>query len=1020
MMATHWLKYAGVTWLTFTLALSGCAEESTETILTGEDTEMNREGGAETPLNTGYESNTLEGGSEASACAANQIIVLNEVVSQASNSGADWVELYNCTPNTVSLAGWELRKDDDQNAYSFPDMISVPPNGYFVIEGESSIADNHFDFGLEDDDEVRLLAPDSALVDSLDWDAGDAPEGLSYGRYPDGGSEIGTLSQATYAATNAPLATTTPGTESTEGSETTESIEGDESTEGSEEVENACGDGAVLVLNEVAADVTNDEADWIELYNCTAQVVSLDGWSLLNNDDNNSFAFPSGFSIEPNSFFVLEGQGSAAEIFFDFDMEGNDTARLFNSNGQLADALNWEEGDAPEGQSFGRYPDGGPEVGTLAETTYGSANTPFSGAASEGGDDEENEEGDDDIVIGVSIRISEVMYNPDAVNDDVGEWFEIYNAGTEMVDLRELAFSDDSENFESLESESALPLVPGQYAVLARSKDISLNGALVAVGEFSFQLGNSGDALIVQRDGIELDRFNYGEFASAKGASLQQSSDSLENGGVDAMFGDWCLATQPYGDGDLGTPGAANEVCETSAETSGGEEEGGEGIDYGAPTSLFISEFMVNPAEADDNKGEWIELTNGGFKTVNLNGLMIADNAKEAVIEGDILIEGSQSIVLGRSDDPTLNGGIDNVAYVISGINLNNGDDAVILKDIDGTELDRIDYNEDEGWFLSAGVAMQLDPEQASGPGEHNDPSLWCPAPIDYGLGDFGSPGAFNPPCDGGNSEGGSEETNSEEEGGTSSGGGTTADGKVYLNEVMAKPVSGPDWVELFNSGTETIDLSNWKLADNNGNVSVFPSGTVIDGTDYLYVEQGSGSTSENPKFDFGLGKDGAIQLRGPLDELKDVLDWNDGDSPEGFTYGRYPDGAVATGTLASPSPSAANGEFAAGVTPVEGHVCDDQCGELGIGDLPCYCDGYCFLYGDCCNATATQLSDGCQGSTCGECQPPAPCCTAGTCGSTPCANCVCETYPSCCSGVWDASCSALANSECSAACACN
>ena len=34
----------------------------------------------------------------------------------------------------------------------------------------------------------------------------------------------------------------------------------------------------------------------------------------------------------------------------------------------------------------------------------------------------------------------------------------------------------------------------------------------------------------------------------------------------------------------------------------------------------------------------------------------------------------------------------------------------------------------------------------------------------------------------------------------------------IKLNEIMA--TGEPDWIELYNSGTETVDLSGFKLAD--------------------------------------------------------------------------------------------------------------------------------------------------------------------------------------------------------------
>ncbi len=38
------------------------------------------------------------------------------------------------------------------------------------------------------------------------------------------------------------------------------------------------------------------------------------------------------------------------------------------------------------------------------------------------------------------------------------------------------------------------------------------------------------------------------------------------------------------------------------------------------------------------------------------------------------------------------------------------------------------------------------------------------------------------------------------------------ADASVVINEIMPHPASGNDWVELYNPGTTTVDLTNWAL----------------------------------------------------------------------------------------------------------------------------------------------------------------------------------------------------------------
>ena len=46
------------------------------------------------------------------------------------------------------------------------------------------------------------------------------------------------------------------------------------------------------------------------------------------------------------------------------------------------------------------------------------------------------------------------------------------------------------------------------------------------------------------------------------------------------------------------------------------------------------------------------------------------------------------------------------------------------------------------------------------------------------------------------------------------------------------------DWIELYNSGTETIDLTGYYLTDDLDDLTQwsFPQGTTIDGGDYLLI----------------------------------------------------------------------------------------------------------------------------------------------------------------------------------------
>jgi Lamin Tail Domain len=96
----------------------------------------------------------------------------------------------------------------------------------------------------------------------------------------------------------------------------------------------------------------------------------------------------------------------------------------------------------------------------------------------------------------------------------------------------------------------------------------------------------------------------------------------------------------------------------------------------------------------------------------------------------------------------------------------------------------------------------------------------------------------------------------------------------VVVNEVADKgsfgvcggtsSTAGADWVELFNAGTGAVDLSGWKLHDNNGVSSAktltFPAGTTIFAGAFLLLCQSSNSSVAS-SFLFGVGGTDTVTL---------------------------------------------------------------------------------------------------------------------------------------------------------------
>ncbi|WP_111706998.1 lamin tail domain-containing protein [Lutibacter citreus] len=154
-----------------------------------------------------------------------------------------------------------------------------------------------------------------------------------------------------------------------------------------------------------------------------------------------------------------------------------------------------------------------------------------------------------------SIIITEIMQNPDQVNDSDGEYFEVYNTTASDIDMQGWVISDAGSNSYTIGSSVIVP--SNGYAVFARNSDSGLNGGFTANYEYSgITLGNADDEIILTNGIIEIDRVHYS-------SSLQGISTELHLFYYDGVSNDsesnWGSATSSYGLGDLGTPGAVND-----------------------------------------------------------------------------------------------------------------------------------------------------------------------------------------------------------------------------------------------------------------------------------------------------------------------------------------------------------------------------------------------------------------------------------------------------------------------------
>jgi hypothetical protein len=333
--------------------------------------------------------------------------------------------------------------------------------------------------------------------------------------------------------------------------------------------------------------------------------------------------------------------------------------------------------------------------------------------------------------------VAEVMADPTAVPDAAGEWFEV--AVTRAVDLNGLRWGRDAASTSLAVPEGdCLRVEAGRRLLVARERDPALNGGLPSVDlDTTLSLTNAGGGLALVVGGATLDAVTWTTTASGVAANLDARGEDPTSNDGDFY---WCPATQPYGLGDLGTPGAANTDCDLATLVC---------TDNGTPRpkvvpavgDLVITELMANPLQVSDSEGEWFEVRVN--RAVDLNGLQAGRDAlvDELVPEGAcVRVAAGARVIFGKNADSAQNGGLPALTGLFS-LSLVNAGGALWIG-VQGTQLDAISYA-----ASTEATAWSLDPDMETA--ALNDvPGNWCLATAAYNpTGDLGTPAAVNPQC---------------------------------------------------------------------------------------------------------------------------------------------------------------------------------------------------------------------------------------------------------------------------------
>lgn len=701
------------------------------------------------------------------------VIVITEVMTNPSvvlDSRGEWFEVHNPGADAVDLAGWTIT-DEQSDTHVVGKGLVVPAGGYAVLArvgdpGRNGGIPASYAYGedlvlLNNPDRLVLLAPDGTEVDRVDWGTAGFP-------WPRGRS-MGLVDPADDNAVGANWCLSTTAMPGGDLGSPLGPTRCDESPHD-------------LVISEILQNpraVADSVGEWFEVLNRGTTTVDLRGFT-IKDDDHDSFTVDASLPVGAGERVVL-GRSVTAPVDFAY----GDAMALHNSSDELVvldrDGIQVDRVAWDDGRTF-PDPNGASMVLADTESDNGPGGAWCEAAVSWSGADRgtPGEPGGCDQGVAAGLVITEVFVDPVAVGDRSGEWFEVLNATDTTVDLTGWTIRDDDDDRHTI---TGLSIAPGERAVLAESG--TDNGGVepdYVYGSDLLMHNDADELVLVDERGLVADRVAWSArrgLTPGPGASIELVDPSSDN----TLGANWCTATTPFGDGDLGTPGSGSPCPPVPP-----------------PPQLVVTEIMRNPAAVGDDHGEWFEVHNPTTDAVDLLGWLISDEDSDLHrIDASVVIPSGGWVVLGRDADRGRNGRVD-IAYAYgTDIRLSNTADELVLSDPHGRPVDRIRWDDGDLWLRpnGASMALALATLDRSLPGPlavGNEPGGWCESAPTFGAGDRGTPGAPTICL---------TETDPD---------------RIVITEVHRNPAAVADslgeWIEVYNADDHPVNLNGWVLAD--------------------------------------------------------------------------------------------------------------------------------------------------------------------------------------------------------------
>ncbi len=201
-------------------------------------------------------------------------VVINEFLAHTDPPEYDFIELYNTSDQPIDLSGAMLSDRINRDGFIIPDDTSIPGHGFVVFyecpdrfDEPPCECTTNFHFALSaGGEDVVFRDPDGVVIDAYRFEAQE--NGVTMGRYPDGGADFHELTSSTPGAANTALWI------------------------------------RPVVINEIMFNpISGDDNDqYVELHNWSESAVDVGNWRFV---DGISFTIPEGTTIAAGDYLVV-------------------------------------------------------------------------------------------------------------------------------------------------------------------------------------------------------------------------------------------------------------------------------------------------------------------------------------------------------------------------------------------------------------------------------------------------------------------------------------------------------------------------------------------------------------------------------------------------------------------------------------------------------------------------------------------------------------------------------------------